>query len=151
MIARLLASGLAIGLAAILTAVAAGAGAAEWCERRPSGEPAWAHVDVLWFHWRLPDGLAAQDARDRAALGTAQAALRSARDALARQSAAALALQRDALQRQAAGRAAVTAAATAVRGQVDAARRIAAEPAPPSADELTLCRAADRVLKEAAQ
>jgi hypothetical protein len=149
MIGRLL--GAAIGVVWSLALLAGGGAAAEWYERRPAGQPAWARLDVLWLHWRLPDGLAARAAADRAAFAAATAALRSTRGALGRQNAAVLALQRAAVDQQAQGQAALGAASAAFRQQAEAARDILAEKPPADADELALCRAADRLLVEAAQ
>ena len=149
MIGKLIAA--VVAIVASLALLAVGASGAEWYEHRPPGQPAWARLDVLWWHWRLPDGLAAKAAEDRAALASATVALGQARSALARQNTAVLALQRAALARQAAGRAALAAASAAVRRDTEAAGRILAEPAPADADELTLCRAADRVLREASE
>jgi hypothetical protein len=149
MIAKLAGAAIAIGLC--LTLLAAGAAGAEWYEHRAPGQPAWARLDLLWWHWRLPDGLAAKAAEDRAALAAAAAALGEARGALARQDAAVLALQRAALQREAAGRAALAAASAALRRETETAGRLLAEQAPAGADELALCRAADRLLLEGAR
>ena len=51
---------LLVGLIGVLWLGIAGFAGAEWYERRPHGEPAWANVHFLWFHWSPPDSLAAQ-------------------------------------------------------------------------------------------
>jgi hypothetical protein len=72
-----------VGVIGALWLGLAGVAGAEWWERRPAGEPAWANVHLLWWRWSPPPGLAAQ--RDAALYGMrvaqdGETRLESARD-----------------------------------------------------------------------
>ena len=51
---------LLVGLIGVLWLGIAGFAGAEWYEHRAHGEPTWANVHFLFFHWSPPDSLAAQ-------------------------------------------------------------------------------------------
>lgn len=53
----------------------AGVGLNYWWDHRPAGQPAWAHINLLWWHWSPPDSLAAR--LEALEAGEAQAAARA--------------------------------------------------------------------------
>jgi hypothetical protein len=75
------------GVLGALLPLLAGVGAAEVWEHRAVGQPAWAHLDVLFIHLRLPDSLAAQRDAARHDLAAAMAGEARLQSALAAQNA----------------------------------------------------------------
>ena len=62
-----------VGIIGALWLGLAGAGLMWWWDHRPAGDPAWAHVDFLWVHWRAPNSLQARLDTLMAAEAAAQA------------------------------------------------------------------------------
>lgn len=49
-----------VGIIGALWLGIAGAWAMHWWDTRPAGQPAWANVHFLWFHWSPPESIGAR-------------------------------------------------------------------------------------------
>lgn len=145
-IARMLGPGLVLG-------VAIGGGAVFGWDRRGADWPA-IPVNLpfgLHFTLGLGDGFPVRLARDEAGLARADGELRQLQTSLEAQNAAVSGLAATAAHWRAASASAVQAAARSNHWRQDLAGQLLRQPAPSDTSELSLCRAADAVLKEGAQ
>lgn len=107
-----------VGVIGALWLGIAGAWAIHWWDTRPAGEPTWANLHFLWFHWSPPESLGAQLAdadtrlavaiKDVSALEGAVAQQDAAEQAVAARGTAALAQAEQAVRSLRAGSAGVS-------------------------------------------
>ena len=140
-----------VGIIGALWLGLAGAGLMWWWDHRPAGDPAWAHVDFLWVHWRAPNSLAAQRDADLAAFQTDKRSFDVVYGALEQQNAAVRLLGQRATAWQAASRQAEVRAQAANAWRLSLADQILATPRPTDDSAAAQCKAAEGVLRETAQ
>ena len=140
-----------VGIVGALWLGIAGAGLMFWWDHRPAGDPAWAHVDFLWMHWRAPDSLAAQRDADLAAFVTEKRSFDAVYGALSQQNAAVRLLGQRASAWQATSQQAEIRARASNAWRLSLADQILATPRPADDSRLGACEAAEAVLRRTGQ